>query len=249
MKLTYYGTAAAEGWPAPFCSCDHCERARLAGGRNIRTRSQALIDDSLLIDFPADTYHHVLTYGLDLRRVRNIIFTHAHEDHLYPEDLWITTPPYAYDTKHEVIPVIHAWGNERVYERRQTRSDRVIFHVINPFEALTLDQYTVTPLLADHAKNQTCLIYLIESDGKSVLYANDTGYFPDATWDYLSNRASNGLKLNFASLDTTCGTETGARRNHMGYACGIEVKERLINMGVADTNTGFCFHHFSHNGG
>lgn len=48
MKLQYLGTAAAEGWPALFCECDHCKRAKEAGGRNIRTRSQAVIDDTLM---------------------------------------------------------------------------------------------------------------------------------------------------------------------------------------------------------
>ena len=33
MKITYYGTAAAEAWPGVFCRCDACERARAAGGR------------------------------------------------------------------------------------------------------------------------------------------------------------------------------------------------------------------------
>ena len=60
MKFRYLGTAAAEGWPAVFCNCDHCHRAKKAGGRNIRTRSQALINDDLLIDFPSDSYHHAL---------------------------------------------------------------------------------------------------------------------------------------------------------------------------------------------
>lgn len=87
MKLQYFGTAAAEGWPALFCDCDACRRAKAAGGRNIRTRSQALIDDRLLIDFPADTYLHVLHYGLDLNRVDAVIVTHAHEDHFYPKEL------------------------------------------------------------------------------------------------------------------------------------------------------------------
>ena len=50
MKLTYLGTAAAEGWPAAFCNCDGCRAARRLGGRNIRTRSQALVDDALLLD-------------------------------------------------------------------------------------------------------------------------------------------------------------------------------------------------------
>ena len=60
MKLTYLGTAAAEGWPAAFCNCDGCRAARRLGGRNIRTRSQALVDDALLLDFPCDAWLHAL---------------------------------------------------------------------------------------------------------------------------------------------------------------------------------------------
>jgi len=64
MRIKYFGTAAAEGFPGLFCSCEACERARKAGGKNIRTRSQALIDRALLIDFTTDTYMHVLHGGL-----------------------------------------------------------------------------------------------------------------------------------------------------------------------------------------
>ena len=63
MELTYLGTAAAEGFPAMFCNCAHCREARALGGKNIRTRSQALVNDDLLIDFPADTYMHFLNNG------------------------------------------------------------------------------------------------------------------------------------------------------------------------------------------
>ncbi len=38
MKLTYLGTAAAEGWPAVFCNCPCCRQARVLGGKDIRTR-------------------------------------------------------------------------------------------------------------------------------------------------------------------------------------------------------------------
>ena len=65
MKLTYLGTAAAEGFPALFCHCPHCNEARNLGGKSIRTRSQALINDDLLIDLPADTYHHMLKNGIE----------------------------------------------------------------------------------------------------------------------------------------------------------------------------------------
>ena len=55
MKLTYLGTAAAEAVPAIFCNCEICKEARKLGGKNVRTRSQALINDDLLLDFPAGT--------------------------------------------------------------------------------------------------------------------------------------------------------------------------------------------------
>ena len=88
MKLKYLGTAAAEAVPAPFCGCEVCERARERGGRNVRTRSQALLDGRLLIDFPADTYLHALREGLRLYEIGSCIVTHCHSDHLYPGDLW-----------------------------------------------------------------------------------------------------------------------------------------------------------------
>ena len=48
MKITYLGTAASEGWPAEFCECDICRAAMKRGGRDLRLRSCALIDDDLL---------------------------------------------------------------------------------------------------------------------------------------------------------------------------------------------------------
>ena len=48
MKLQFLGTAAAEGFPALFCQCENCKRARELGGRNIRSRSQALVDGKIL---------------------------------------------------------------------------------------------------------------------------------------------------------------------------------------------------------
>ena len=55
MKLKYFGTAAYEGVPSLFCQCESCKRALALGGKNMRTRAQALIDDAILLDFNADT--------------------------------------------------------------------------------------------------------------------------------------------------------------------------------------------------
>ena len=69
MHIKYLGTGAAEGWPGLFCMCDSCKQAKALGGKNIRTRSQALIDDELLVDFPPDTYLHMLRDGLEMIQV------------------------------------------------------------------------------------------------------------------------------------------------------------------------------------
>ena len=50
MVFRYLGTAAAEGIPAYFCGCDNCKKARLIGGRAVRSRPQAIVDGRLLID-------------------------------------------------------------------------------------------------------------------------------------------------------------------------------------------------------
>ena len=87
MKLTYYGTAAGAGIPEIFCSCRVCEQARRERGPNIRTRSQAVQDGLLSIDYPVDTFLHTLYGGLDMRPIKHVLITHNHHDHFLPADI------------------------------------------------------------------------------------------------------------------------------------------------------------------
>lgn len=96
MKIKYLGTAAAEGVPGLFCECEICKKSRELGGRNIRTRSQAIIDDRLLIDFPADTYMHFLKYNLPMAKIKSCIITHSHTDHLYPVEIEVRRNGFAH---------------------------------------------------------------------------------------------------------------------------------------------------------
>lgn len=93
MKLHFYGTGASEGFPALFCQCENCARARKLGGKNIRTRASLGVDEELLIDFSQDTYSHCLYGGLDLTKIRHVLITHSHSDHFCPADSAITFPP------------------------------------------------------------------------------------------------------------------------------------------------------------
>src|SRR5438552_10505091 len=93
MELILLGTAAAEAWPAPFCLCRHCDEARRRGGPNIRSRSGALIDGELKIDFGPDTVSQMQRTGRNLSRLRTILFTHQHSDHFVPTELeWAIKP-------------------------------------------------------------------------------------------------------------------------------------------------------------
>ena len=81
MIIKFLGTGAAEGIPAMFCACRACKNALKAGGRNIMTRSQMLINDDLLIDFNTDTYSHFIKIGKTLADIECILITHSHTDH------------------------------------------------------------------------------------------------------------------------------------------------------------------------
>ena len=56
MKLTFLGTAAAEGMPALWCECPTCAEAKKLGGKEIRRRCSYLLDGDTLIDFGPDAF-------------------------------------------------------------------------------------------------------------------------------------------------------------------------------------------------
>ena len=247
MKLQYLGTAAAEGFPGLFCNCDTCERARKAGGRNIRTRSQAVIDDYLLIDFPADTYHHVLTHGLALEKIRHCIITHSHSDHFYHADIEMRRAGFSC-LQNETTFNIYGWTD--VYEKteeivtRYSMNKRVAAHLIKPFETFIIGNYSITPLPADHDPKASPVIYAISDTKSALLYAHDTGLLKDEVWEWLKN---SGMYFNFVSLDCTGGIKTGWESGHMGIDTCCKFADKLKQTGNADDATKFCLNHFTHN--
>lgn len=197
---------------------------------------------------------HVLYGGLDLRKIENILITHSHEDHLYPQDFKQREFGYAYfDVDLEdVLPVTvyssKASGKSTVQIIEQNKLDKCnafVWSQAKAFCPFKVGEYTVTPLEANHDKKTQPFIYIISKDEKTLLYGNDTGWFPDSTWEYLIKTRTH---FDFVSLDCTVILRDG-RDNHMGIQCCEDTRERLLEIGAADEKTRFCLHHFSHNGG
>ena len=249
MKIKFLGTGAAEGIPSMFCECTVCKTARITGGKNIRTRSQAIVNDDLLIDFCADMLIHTIMQKVDMTRVKNCIVTHAHPDHLYPNNIIMRMPPFSYIKN---IEPFNIYGSEAVVlavesitKAEGMKEDAAKLHVVKPFEPFVILNYTITALPARHSVSTGPFIYLIQQVGKNLLYAHDTGYLLDEVFEYLKN---NKIRLDFVSLDCTLAFSEEDYYGHMNVLQGLKVKDMLYVNGSADAKTLFCFNHFSHNG-
>lgn len=245
MKIKYLGTAAAEGVPAIYCECDTCKRARSLGGKEIRTRSQALIDGKLMLDFPADTYWHSIQYGINLKDVHHYLITHSHGDHFHPGDMsmlgWAHFP--------ENNPPYNFYGGAEIAEKSEhaenVANGKLKTHVLEPFNTYDIGGYKVTPLKANHG-TETPFIYIIEKDDKTLFYAHDTGILTDETMKYLEE---NKPYFDYISWDCCSGNEeTIDYFSHLCMGYIRDLRAKFENLGICDGKTVHCVNHFSHNG-
>ncbi len=245
MKIKFLGTAAFEAIPGLFCECDTCKRARKLGKKEIRSRSQALIDEQLLIDFPADTTMHFLNYGLDMANINHCLITHSHSDHLYPKDALILVDGYSHmHDGYEMNFYITELAGKTLFEVTENIS-KARCHTIAPFDVFRAGKYTVTALPAIHDPKSGPVIYQISDGEKTMLYGNDTHFFHDDVWAYWEKTAPH---FDFVTLDCTNAFLPMTYVGHMSFEENIKVKEKMIEMGIADENTIFVSNHFSHNG-
>ncbi|MBQ3865313.1 MAG: hypothetical protein II776_00295, partial [Clostridia bacterium] len=126
-------------------------------------------------------------------------------------------------------------------------ADRLFFTQVDPYTPFMVGEHRVTALKARHGSGNP-YNYVIERDGKALLYAHDTAYFRPETWDYL---ARSGVRFSLCSLDCTnarAGFGMSERAVHMGLPDNVKVREKLFELGLADEKTRFVVNHFSHNG-
>ena len=170
MRIRFLGTSA--GWPLPRLGCK-CEICTSADPKDRRTRTQLLIDDTLLLDIGIDTYFHLSGAGVDPTKIKYAAITHEHPDHTF--GLWdlahtyLSTQEGKSGPRNKVKIITHPLTFSKLrslffpgeYEVLKTQADRVIR--INSLE--------VKLLPVNHTNSSFGI--LVSRDNKRLFYAPD----------------------------------------------------------------------------
>ncbi len=256
MRLTFLGTGASEGYPAPFCACPNCQTARRLGGPNLRKRSAALVNDDVLIDLGPDLIAASQMHGVSLLAVRYILQTHAHTDHLDPNLLTIrlpgwmpTDPPLLHwyggqdmlDAVHRRLAASHTWLSGGVPPDFLTQV-RVTFTAVVPGQRFAVGPYSVTSVPANHGgPGETVQLYVVEDGSATLFYATDTAPLSEGALSILRNLER---PIDLLVLDETMGEDADAGHHNLD-SFSAEVTH-LREMGVLAPGGRVLAHHLSH---
>ena len=257
MKLTFLGTGAGETYPGYWCECPHCTYARKHRGKNLRTNSSMVIDEELLIDMGPSCFDNAARFGVNLSKIKTLLVTHPHEDHLYPQHLrWRNTDesllPLTYVEKMRHggprftdIPQLNIYGNSFVMETLRKSLDdmeelKINLHEIREGKEEKTDGYRILPVRGNHGSQQGFShSYIIQKDGKTLLYALDSGSYDEDQFALIQEYQYDAVIME--------GT-TGLNEQYGGHMClvnNIRIRDRLKENKCLRENSRFLLTHLS----
>lgn len=242
MKVCLLGTGAADGIPGLYRDDEISLEAKRHGGRDVRTRSAALIDDHIKIDLAPETALQLFRQGLNASDWSALVFTHSHDDHFAITELQYFLYPFT-ELEYLEFPI---FGNARVLELFAEKypdwpMEVVLTQSFEPFRHLDT---TITPIKAYHKLDEDAHNLLIERDGTCLLYATDTGIWQEETWEFLKSVQIDGLVI-----EATEGLLRTEYYGHLDLPSCIAVVERLREQGTIEPGKPVYTTHHSHRGG
>lgn len=245
--MQFLGTAAADMIPNPFCTCPICEDARKDASRG-RLRSAFLLDEENLIDFGPDLGAAAMRHNVELSKLKNVFITHTHEDHFEASNVSLMQMSVTRERK-----PLRLYCSDRAYETLQRRyaflpeesGENIIeAHVVKVGETFRAGTYEVLPVLTTHHANEReCAInYRFKKDGRSLLYACDTGYYIPESLEMLRDS-----KLDTLILEGTWGSVTTMpMTSHLHGPAFIEQLEIFYRYGIIRSDTAIYCTHINH---
>jgi len=255
MRFTFLGTSAGEQYPGFWCRCENCEQARRLGGRNRRKNSCAHLAPDTHLDFPPEIFMQAERFGVQVIEARYLLVTHSHEDHYNPYPLgWrrmspdVTLPPPTdvVGPRFSPLHTLHVCGNKPVCDgvRDYVRGDpdewAIEIRQVEPFREFELGPMEVMPLRANHPdRGENGLNYIIRREGKTILYATDTGWFLPETYEEIAKH-----RYDLAVIEGTFGFGADAE-GHMDFR-KLEKARRLFDEdGLLKPDALFCATHIA----
>ncbi len=259
MKITFLGSAAAEGVPAFWCGCATCREARRRRGKDIRKRTAYLVDGDTLVDFGPDIYSELLAAGVASPDIRNLVFTHRHSDHLLACDLSWRRPGFCgtFDTLSPLRilssrkvweRIVDAWnladGGERKPDEYYAERYKLELHWMAGGDTVSVPGLSVRAADANHDPGGEPLVQALTRDGKTVLFCHDSGLLSETALGQLA-----GLAADAVIVDCTGAIGCSGWRDH--HLCSDTVPEQIANLrsvGALKPDCRLCVNHYSHNG-
>ena len=242
MNIHLLGTGGADGIPSFFGDSELSETARRLGGKDLRTRSGALIDDVLKVDFGPDTFVQAVQLGLRPRDWEWIIVTHSHFDHFDAGQLQYCLPPFV----PVEAPTPKIYGNANVLaelERSFASADIIETSLIRSFETFEVGAYFVTPVAAYHKLDEDSVNFIVEHDDRRLLYATDTGMYQEPTWEFLT-----GSRFDLVVIECTDGFNPSDYWGHLSCEEVLRVLDRMRDIGCVDGDTKVVTTHHAESG-
>lgn len=241
MKIHLLGTGAADGIPSYYSDSRVSNYARQHGGKDVRTRSAAIIDGHLKIDMGPDTFHQLQSAGLTIRDWSALLFTHSDDDHFAPRELQYCLYPFCPE-EYLGFPI---YANAHICDRYREEYPEWPIELVetHSFQTFSHGEYQITPVKAFHKLSEDSQNHLIQHEGKTLFYATDTGIWREDTWAFLE-----GWKVDAMVLECTEGTAPTDYPEHLDVAECKEVVGRLRQMKVLGPDSRVVTTHHAHYG-
>jgi len=220
MKIKFWGTSA--GWPLPRLGCN-CEICKSTDPKDRRTRTQILINESILLDAGPDTYHHLTgdsspkaqnDRSVDPTKIEAILVSHAHLDHI--EGFWDLTHIY---NAYKPIPVyiVQSVLND-VRKFIGIHGQNLKTHVVKPNQPFEINHAKVEYFPVIHGKTPAFGIKV--KDGPILAYIPDFNKILPSSQKII--RDCHVLIIDGSSL-----SKIGQTKGHISINDGIQIAKNL----------------------
>lgn len=223
MRIICLGTSAAD-FP-PSLEKEDCYKL----DKDIRRSTVTLLDEQTLIDCGPHLMDELKIHKVNAERICDILVTHEHSDHFYPESLQAL--------QKSVGKTLHVWHNQQT---DMLPLEGIEYHPMQIGETYSVGTLRVTPLAANHQKG--AVHYSIECGDKKLFYGCDGAWLLHDTFYYMKDQ-----NYDVMILDATVGDYVGDYRlaEHNSIPMIRLMMPSLRTWGVADEHTKIVLDHLA----